>query len=62
MFLAKIKLIERTNTKIPAHTALSVGLGKSCWYNFAHNGRQLNGSIIEHNGCVLDMVSDTDTP
>ena len=51
------RLIECTITKIPVHTALSVGLGESCWYNFAHNGRQLNGSIIEHNGCVLDIFN-----
>ena len=29
----------------------TLGLGELCWHKFEH-GRQINVSIIEHNGCV----------
>jgi len=31
-----------------------VGLDGLCQHNFEHNGSQINVSIIEHNGSVLD--------
>ena len=33
---------------------VGLGGGELCWYNFEHNGRQINVSITEHNGGVSD--------